>query len=80
MGKMRRLQSQTDEYDKGRAPQTTREHEGGAAVVQRKKAPSVAITDSEQERSKALFEKIRTEGLPTNTIVQVLNDQTDDDW
>jgi hypothetical protein len=72
-----RLQSQKDEYDKGRAPQTTREHSestgGGAAVLPRKKAP---LAIGEQERLKAFYEKIRTDGLPTNNIVQLLNDQT----
>jgi len=30
--------------------------------------------------STALRNRIRTDGLPTNSIVQVLNDQTDDNW
>ena len=72
-----RLQSQKDEYDIGRAPQTTPEHSestgGGAAVLPRKKAP---LAIGEQERLKAFYEKIRTDGLPTNNSVQVPNDQT----
>ena len=77
----RRRLSQQDEYDTGRAPQTTREHRetrGGAAALSRKNAPLMAI--GEQERLKALYENLRTNGLPTNSIVQVLNDQNDDDW
>jgi hypothetical protein len=80
----RKRLSQQDEYDTGRAPQTTREHRatgGGAAAGQRlprKNAPLMAI--GEPERLKALYENIRTDGLPVNSIVQVLNDQTNDDW
>ena len=77
----RRRLSQQDEYDTSRAPQTTREHRetrGGAATLPRKNAPLMAI--GEQEPLKALHETIRTDGLPTNSIAQVLNDQNDDDW
>jgi hypothetical protein len=42
-------------------------------VLPRKKAP---LAIGEQERLKAFYEKIRTDGLPTNNIVQLLNDQT----
>jgi hypothetical protein len=76
----RKRLSQQDQYESGRTPQTIREHHEtrGAAALPRKNAPLMA--NEEQERLTALYDKIRTDGLPNNSIVQVLNDQTDDDW
>jgi len=75
-----RALSQLDQWDDGRAPQTTKELtgpvSGGAAAVSRNSSTSM----TEEQRLAELHDGIRTGGLPANSIVQVRNDETNDDW
>jgi hypothetical protein len=93
-GKLAVLNSRMDDYDGGvRAPTHTSEHQ---LVPARRKPQAVAAADrssqqtgpsrngstsmTEEQRLAKLHDGIRTGGLPANSIVQVRNDETNDDW